>query len=200
MNLTQDCNTVENKFKYLRPGIIYPRNFLKNLKSILLDGTQPFDLIPASRPNPQHDDGNLRSPIPLVITNNKNKPEPEPKVPSKLLRPSGRLSHLNQNHASEYHGQQLPGVGNLRDPSLERRVKRDRAATKIQATYRGYTVRKSMNWINEKEQQLNSQYNKRVYPTFNLFPNRIFFVVFISRLVNQKKRFLIHPICLIRQH
>ncbi len=133
-----------------------------------LDGTQPFDLIPASQQNPQHDDGNLRSQIPIVITNEK-KTDPKPIIPSKILRPSGRLSHLNQNRTSEYQGQQLPGVGNLRDPELERRVKRDRAAAKIQAVYRGYTVRKSIHWFNEKQQRLDSEYNKRVYSSLNLF-------------------------------
>jgi hypothetical protein len=42
-------------------------------------------------------------------------------------------------------------------------VKRDRAAAKIQAVYRGYTVRKSMHWINDKQQRLNNEFNKRVF-------------------------------------
>ncbi len=125
------------------------------------DGTQPFDLIPPSQQTLQHDDGNLRLQTPVVLTN-EHKTEPAAMIPSKILRPSGRLSHLNQNRTSEYQGTQLPGVGNLRDPLLERRIKRDRAATKIQAVYRGHTVRKSIHWLNEKQQRLKSEFNKRV--------------------------------------
>ncbi|CAF4002706.1 unnamed protein product, partial [Adineta steineri] len=142
-NLTRDCDVIENKFKYIRP-----------------DGTQAFDIIPASFQQLQHNDGNLRTQTPIIITNNE-KIDPEPIIASKILRPSGRLSHLNQNQTSEYQNQKLPGVGNLRDPILEQRIKRDRAAAKIQATYRGYTVRKSLSWINEKQNRLNSEANKR---------------------------------------
>lgn len=95
-----------------------------------------------------------------MITNN-SKPV-EPIVPSKVLRPSGRLIKLNQNRTSEYQGQNLPGVGNLRDPLLEQRIKRDRAAAKIQAAYRGYTVRKSIHWLNDRKQRANNQSNRRV--------------------------------------
>ncbi|CAF5203020.1 unnamed protein product, partial [Rotaria magnacalcarata] len=122
-------------------------------------GNQPFDIIPPSHQQLQNDDGNLRFQSPVLITNNNI--DHERIIPSKVLRPSGRLSNLNQNHTSEYQGQKLPGVGNLRDPILEKRIKRDRAATKIQATYRGYTVRKSLNWINENQNQLTSEFNKR---------------------------------------
>ncbi|CAF1433270.1 unnamed protein product, partial [Adineta steineri] len=142
-NLTRDCDVIENKFKYIRP-----------------DGTQAFDIIPASFQQLQHNDGNLRTQTPIIITNNE-KIDSEPIIASKILRPSGRLSHLNQNQTSEYQNQKLPGVGNLRDPILEQRIKRDRAAAKIQATYRGYTVRKSLSWINEKQNRLNSEANKR---------------------------------------
>ena len=100
-----------------------------------------------------------------MITNN-SKPA-EPIVPSKVLRPSGRLIKLNQNRSSEYQGQDLPGVGNLRDPLLEQRIKRDRAAAKIQAAYRGYTVRKSTHWLNDRKQRLNDQANRRVYIFFS---------------------------------
>ncbi|CAF1165406.1 unnamed protein product [Rotaria sordida] len=141
-NLTRDCDAIENKFKYFRP-----------------DGTQQFDIIPSSQKQHKYDDGNLRFQTPVRIDNNNT--DSKPIIPSKIIRPSGRLSHLNQNHTSEYQGQQLPGVGNLRDPLLERRIKRDRAATKIQAAYRGHTVRKSLHWINGKQQQLHSEFNKR---------------------------------------
>ena len=97
----------------------------------------------------------------------KNNSKPEPIVPSKALRPSGRLIKLNQNRSSEYQGQDLPGVGNLRDPLLEQRIKRDRAAAKIQAAYRGYTVRKSIHWVNDRKQRLNDQFNKRVWVFFS---------------------------------
>ncbi|UJR14698.1 hypothetical protein I4U23_001691 [Adineta vaga] len=142
-NLTQDCNDIENKFKYLRP-----------------DGTQPFDIIPPNREQLQRDTGNLRIQPPIIIKNNEEV-DHEPIISSKLLRPSGRLSHLNQNHVNEYENQQLPGVGDLRDPLLERRIKRDRAATRIQSTYRGYTVRKALQWSNQKQQRLNSESNRR---------------------------------------
>lgn len=98
----------------------------------------------------------------------KNNTKPEPIVPSKVLRPSGRLIKLNKNRANEYQGQDLPGVGNLRDPVLEQRIKRDRAAAKIQAAYRGYSVRKSIHWLNDRKQRLNDQSNKRVYIVFFL--------------------------------
>lgn len=104
-----------------------------------------------------------------MITNN-SKPV-EPIIPSKVLRPSGRLIKLNQNRPSEYQGHDLPGVGNLRDPLLEQRIKRDRAAAKIQAAYRGYTVRKSTHWLNDRKQRLNDQSNRRVYIFFwKIFP------------------------------
>jgi hypothetical protein len=143
---------------------------------LFLDGTQPFDILPASHQQLQHNDGNLRSQPPVLITNN-NKTESEPIIPPKILRPSGRLIQLNKNRSSEYQDQQLPGVGNLRDPLLERRVKRDHAATKIQAAYRGYTVRKSLDWSNQKQPQLRSEFNKRVYSSFTFFFDiKIFFL------------------------
>jgi len=42
----------------------------------------------------------------------------------------------------------------------------DRAAAKIQAAYRGYSVRKSLPWLNEKQKHLQNESNKRV----QLFP------------------------------
>lgn len=121
-----------------------------------LDGTQAFDIVPATHNDLKYDNGNLRG---ITIENNS---QPETPVLSKLIRPSGRLSNLNQNYTSEYQGQKLPGVGNLRDPLLEQRIRRERAATKIQATYRGYNVRKSLQWMNQNQQHLNSESNKRV--------------------------------------
>lgn len=134
------------------------------MNNTFLDGTQQFDIVPTSRQQLQHDDGNLRIQPPILIQQGNAKNTEPKKNPSVRLRQSGRFSLLNQNHTSEYQGQKLPGVGNLRDPSLERRVKRDHAATKIQAVYRGYTVRKSLQWINDKQNQLDSQFNKRVCP------------------------------------
>jgi len=146
---------------------------------VLLDGTQPFDLIPSSQSNLKLDDGNLRSPIPFVIKN-EHRREPEVKTPSKLLRPSGRLTNLNRNQASEYENEQLPGVGNLRDPMLEQRVKRDRAATKIQSAYRGYTVRKSLQWIHDEPQRQTHDFNKRVDVLVNSFRNKIFALIIVN--------------------
>ena len=48
------------------------------------------------------------------------------------------------------------------DGQNERRIYHDRAAAKIQAAYRGYTVRKSLLSLNEKEKQLHSEFNQRV--------------------------------------
>ncbi|CAF0746161.1 unnamed protein product [Adineta ricciae] len=145
-NLTRDCNDIETKFKFFRP-----------------DGTQPFDIIPPSREQLQHDTGNLRIQPPIIIKKREDEDEEkhEPTISAKLLRPSGRLSHLNQNNINEYGNQRLPGVGDLRDPILEQRVKRDYAATKIQSTYRGYQVRKALQWSNQKQQRLNSEFNRR---------------------------------------
>jgi len=181
MNLTRDCGNIETKFKFLRPGSSSSFFFKRIQKDIrvLLDGTQPFDLIPSSQSNLKLDDGNLRSPIPFVIKN-EHRREPEVKTPSKLLRPSGRLTNLNRNQASEYENEQLPGVGNLRDPMLEQRVKRDRAATKIQSAYRGYTVRKSLQWIHDEPQRQTHDFNKRVDVLVNSFRNKIFALIIVN--------------------
>jgi hypothetical protein len=116
---------------------------------------------------------------------NDNNLDHEPPIPSKILRPSGRLSHLNQNLPSEYQDHQLPGVGNLRDPLLERRIKRDHAATKIQAAYRSYTVRKSLHWSNEKQHRLNSDFNKRVCSSSDSFLDKV--LLLNSPFVNRQK-------------
>ena len=103
INLTRDCDVVENRFKYFRP-----------------DSTQPFETISSSL-SLQRDDGNLR-----YADHSKG----------------GRLN------SSSY-----------RDFLVERRIYRDRAAAKIQAAYRGYSVRKL---LNEKQKHLNDECNKRV--------------------------------------
>ena len=99
----------------------------------------------------QRDQGNLRLQPPIEFVH-REIPK-EKKSNPKILRPSGRLSRLNQNQTSEYQGKDLPGIGNLRDPMLEQLIHRDLAASKIQAVYRGYTVRKSLNWIRDREQK-----------------------------------------------
>lgn len=150
LNLTRDCGDIEEKIRYARPGkrsSFVMTDFI-SAGICRSDGTQPFDIVAPSYQQLQHDNGNLRIQSPIHIT--KDEVHREPKVPSKLLRPSGRLSHLNQNRSSEYQGHPLPGVGNLRDPKLEQLVRRDRAAGKIQAAYRGYTVRKSLYWMDSK--------------------------------------------------
>ena len=147
---------MEDKMKLIRPGKLVPSMYSR-LELSDLDGTQPFDLIPSS--SRKYDDGNLRHPPLVHLRNDRQAP-----VPSKFLRSSGRLSHLNQNHASEYQGQALPGVGDLRDPALEQRIRRDRAAARIQSVFRGYTVRKSLQWIDEEKRPTppQSKRHKRV--------------------------------------
>jgi hypothetical protein len=49
-----------------------------------------------------------------------------------------------------------------RDVQTEPRVYRDRAAATIQAAYRGYTVRKSLLCLNEKEKYLYNEFTQRV--------------------------------------
>jgi uncharacterized protein YqiB (DUF1249 family) len=68
---------------------------------------------------------------------------------------------LNSNRLTDYHNEHLSS-----DPLLERRIYHDRAAAKIQAAYRGYSVRKSLPWLNEKQKHLQNKNNKRV----QLFP------------------------------
>ncbi len=56
-----------------------------------------------------------------------------------------------------------------RDLSIERGIYHNRAAAKIQAAYRGYTVRKSLPRFNEKEKHLHDEFNKRVKKKQNSF-------------------------------
>jgi hypothetical protein len=81
---------------------------------------------------------------------------------------------------------------------LERRIRRDRAAAKIQAAYRGYTVRKSLQWNNEKQKHLKSEFNKRVSLSIEfIFQMRSHFVFPISQFINHQKCLHIKQIYLI---
>lgn len=122
------------------------------LGNFYLDGTQPFD--PLSYQHLQNDDGNLRYQTSHYDGNNGD-----------MLKPSSvtRLSErLNSNHINDYSTPTLTNGNEHRDLVLERRIYCDRAAAKIQAAYRGYTVRKSLPWLNEKQKYLNDEFNQRV--------------------------------------
>lgn len=112
IDLTRDCDVVENRFKYFRPGHTLDHSHSCHRFLFLTDSTQPFETIASL----QREDGNLRY--------------------------SSRLN------SSSY-----------RDFLHERRVYRDRAAAKIQAAYRGYSVRKL---LNGKQKHLENDFNKRV--------------------------------------
>ncbi|CAF0959170.1 unnamed protein product [Rotaria sordida] len=133
VNLTRDCDLVENRFKYLRSN-----------------GTQPFDTISSSY---QHDDGNLRYQTSHYEINN-----------SETIRPS-TLTHLSERlnsvHLNDYQNQPLTNINDHQDLLLERHIYHDRAAAKIQAAYRGYTVRKSLPWLNDKQKYFHDDFNKR---------------------------------------
>ncbi|CAF1073679.1 unnamed protein product [Didymodactylos carnosus] len=160
-NLNHDCDNVQEKIRSFRP-----------------DGTQKFDIT-----TPEFDvntinldqEGNLRhgdsrfistgEPIYLVNQNNSDQQHHS----SASLRPSGRLSRLNQNWTSEFSGN-LPGVGDLKDPLLAKRIQRERAAGKIQAAYRGYSVRKSLQWSIKNDNYKNRQStnkNKKSYQRYS---------------------------------
>ncbi|CAF4320291.1 unnamed protein product, partial [Rotaria magnacalcarata] len=113
-------------------------------------GTQSFESIPSSYQNLQHDDGNLRFQTSQYEINNS-----ETLKPSTLTRLSERLN-LN-----DYQTQSLSNVHEHRDILLERHVYHDRAAAKIQAAYRGYTVRKSLPWLYDKQKYINDEFNQR---------------------------------------
>jgi hypothetical protein len=112
----------------------------KTFYSLRIDGTESFDIIPPSYQHLQHDDGNIRYQTSIYGTNS---------------RLSGRPNRLN-----EYQTQHLSNTDNHNDLLSEHRIYRDRAAAKIQAAYRGYSVRKSLPWLNENH--LHSEHNKRV--------------------------------------
>lgn len=111
-----------------------------------LDGTQRFDIVPPTKTQLRDEVGNLRTQSPIKFV--KEPVEVKQKSKDIILRPSGRLSLLNRKPIDEYEDVDLPGIGNLRNPDLRELVKRDYAATKIQAVFRGYRVRKAVDWIN----------------------------------------------------
>jgi len=147
VNLTRDCDIVETRFRYLRPGInqINLFSFLK----YHLDGTQQFDIIPSSYQHLQNDGGNLRYQI-----NN-----------SELIK-----SRYNTNRLTNYQN------SNVNDLS-ERRIYHDRAAAKIQAAYRGYSVRKSLPWLNDRQKNLDDEFNQRVKKKKDHFRNYFSFFI-----------------------
>ncbi|CAF1006900.1 unnamed protein product [Adineta steineri] len=131
VDLTRDCDVVENRFKYLRP-----------------DRILPFGTIPASYKHLQQDDGNIRNQTSHYDTNHS-----ETNKSSNV----SRLSRgLNSNRLNDYSNHQVSN-----DLSSDRRIHRDRAAAKIQAAYRGYTVRKSLPWLNDKPNHLDNEYNNK---------------------------------------
>lgn len=111
--------------------------------SVPLDVIQSYDSNPSSYQHLQYDNGNLRYPEIHPAETNKS---------SQVSRTSRR-----SNQSSEY-----------RDSALDRRVYRDRAAAKIQAAYRGYSVRKSLTCLNEKQENLPSDFNQRVKKNIRL--------------------------------
>jgi hypothetical protein len=124
------------------------------------DGTQQFDCVAVPYEQLKNQASNVRMKSHIHIVND-DKPK-EAVTPSKLLRPSGRLSHLNRNHTSEYQDELLPGVGNLHDPRLEQEIGNDRAASTIQSAYRGYTVRKSLHPNEPQVKSIREKPNERV--------------------------------------
>ena len=108
-----------------------------------LDATQPFDLLSGTSQHLQQDDGNLR----YQFTN------------SELNKPRSTNGRLNTNRFID---SQVSTLNDHRDFLSERRIYHDRAAAKIQAAYRGYSVRKSLPWLNDKPKVLHDEYNQRV--------------------------------------
>ena len=160
LNLTHGCNDIQTKIQTIRPGfcVLFFVVFLTiRIVFFSSDGTQRFDVVSPSHEKLQNDTGNLRIPSPIRLI--KPAKVEEKTLPSKFVRPSGRLTQINRNLQNELNRRDLPGIGNLRDPSLEQLVRQDRAAARIQAVYRGYAVRKSMHWIRDRPVE---QTNKRV--------------------------------------
>ena len=123
-NLTQDCDVVEKRFKYFRPGNDEKVTEIA-IEPLSADVIQSYDSNPPSYQHLQYENGNLRY--------------PEVNKSSLVSRTSRRAN-----------------------PTSEQRVYRDRAAAKIQAAYRGYSVRKSLTCLNEKQKHLHSEFNQRV--------------------------------------
>ena len=119
-----------------------------------LDNTQPFDVSSSTYQHLQQDDGNVRSHTSYYETNN---------VPETTK--SSNLSRLprsgNSNRLTDYSSQQISN-----ELLLERRIYRDRAAAKIQAAYRGYSVRKSLPWLNDKQEYSTDEHKQRVIKVF----------------------------------
>jgi hypothetical protein len=125
----------------------------------ILDGTQPFDITSGSSQHLQHDDGNLR----YQITN------------SELIKSRPINGRLNSNRFID---SQISNLNDHRDFLSERRVYHDRAAAKIQAAYRGYSVRKSLPWLNDKQKVLHDEFNQRVKPVLFYRIHFSFFLLF----------------------
>ncbi|CAF4369803.1 unnamed protein product, partial [Adineta steineri] len=119
----------------------------------------PFGTIPASYKHLQQDDGNIRNQTSHYDTNHS-----ETNKSSNI----SRLSRgLNSNRLNDYSNHQVSN-----DLSSDRRIHRDRAAAKIQAAYRGYTVRKSLPWLNDKPNHYleNASININIHLTKNNYP------------------------------
>ena len=121
---------------------------MKSTSSFCIGDIQPLNTIPSSY---QHDDGNFRYQKSLHDANHI-----ETIKPSKLSRMSGRSS------SNDYRTRQLFNITDYHDLLSERRIYRDRAAAKIQAAYRGYTVRKSLPWLNKNAKHLYDKFDKLV--------------------------------------
>jgi hypothetical protein len=147
-----------------------------DMRRYLSDGTQPFDSTSSSSQYLQHDDGNIRYHPSYYDTNGMD--------PSKSSAISRLSRSVNSTRLAEHPVQQLST-----DLVLERGVYRDRAAAKIQAAYRGYSVRKSLPWLNDKHEHSSSESNRRVHTRFDSSkPNLV--VPFFSRLISMEKA---HP-------
>ncbi|CAF1156782.1 unnamed protein product [Rotaria sp. Silwood1] len=91
-----------------------------------------------------------------------NSTQPYDTISSLYQHDDGNLRYQTLNSETITHlNQSLSNINDHRDLLLERRIYRDRAAAKIQAAYRGYTVRKSLSWLNDKQKYLHDKFNKR---------------------------------------
>ncbi|CAF0724995.1 unnamed protein product [Didymodactylos carnosus] len=153
INLKNDCDNVQ-----------------ENLRTFKLDGTHKSEIISTqfdSNDNNLNQEGNLRHHVasnthyvsavqPIYLMNqNQNNSEQQYRS-SEFLRSTERLSRQNRNWTSEFNIN-VPDMGDLKDPLLIKRIQREQAAGKIQAAYRGYTVRKSLQWSIENDNYDNRQ-------------------------------------------